>query len=428
MVNNRSSKKGLPTVRKNVMRVNKKSGKVSFFQQRYYSNPYNNKKGKNKAKTNIDNNPAEQFKNIIDNRKNKKISEYLDDIHVINGQVGVHTIKKLTPKIKTKKDESAMMDGFFNPILSEGFFSNDNISDYKSLLDDTMLAINSVPQTDSMCSSILNSLMNNKANISDYAMTGMLSSFQNHGQIEKILRLNILKKESYNPQDFLNEYMFKYLNPVNILNMYLLNDKLDSLSGVVSTLYSDGNDNIYLPNPIQLNETEIKLWNIWIDINNTIVRENDIKPLQQHLVANLDANVASALFKSQKDVDIPLSDTVIHIVSENPRNSVSDDFTVIKPVDLSNSDFDIHDASFIKDSSDNVFLSFILNISDIEKKDYLKIKNIYDDDIIDKYSLVLNDLIKDIPYISRDEMDYEINEMMSIFKSNNNEEFICINI
>jgi hypothetical protein len=256
----------------------------------------------------------------------------------------------------------------------------------------------------------------------------MLSSFQNHGQIEKILRLNILKKESYNPQDFLNEYMFKYLNPVNILNMYLLNDKLDSLSGVVSTLYSDGNDNIYLPNPIQLNETEIKLWNIWIDINNTIVRENDIKPLQQHLVANLDANVASALFKSQKDVDIPLSDTVIHIVSENPRNSVSDDFTVIKPVDLSNSDFDIHDASFIKDSSDNVFLSFILNISDIEKKDYLKIKNIYDDDIIDKYSLVLNDLIKDIPYISRDEMDYEINEMMSIFKSNNNEEFICINI
>ncbi len=423
-------RRGLPTKRKAVTRVTK-SGKLSLYQQNYHVNPFNkSKKTSGKEKAAKTNTTADKFAVSMSQRpksdKRKSIKDFSANLTPVDGQIGSHSAGKLVSKVKTKNDVNQLRESFFDPILSEGFFNSANISKYKGLLRDTTKVINNMPQNPHSYNQVVQSILQNKDKISHAAMVNISSSFQNHQMFSDTLRKNVPKAEAYDREEFLHEYHARHINPMGQLGSFMKRNLTEPMKASVQSMYGLPNDMEYISNVPTLTKGETKMWEMWIDKNNEHIQNNLLNgTLFRHLMLELDPTVAGEMFKSDRMIDIPIyQSTVMNLVGKKNDTNLK----VIKEFELQNdTNFVINSAKFVIDDKHKVYLSLMLEVSNLQSKDFVSVSNTRTEEFVEAYNNKTLDILSDTD-LSRTELKSMIVDETKRFKSINDDSFIIVDV
>jgi hypothetical protein len=154
-------RRGLPTKVKSVTRLNKKTGKMSVYKQKYHVNPFEKTKTAKKGGNNV----ADKFSVSMSKRprleKRMKVGRFIENLTPADGQLGTHAIGKLVDKVKSNNDVSQVREKYFDQVFKEGFFKPEHFKEHKGLLSDTSKLINNLPQTEHMYAEVVSSIINN---------------------------------------------------------------------------------------------------------------------------------------------------------------------------------------------------------------------------------------------------------------------------
>ena len=306
--------KGLPTKKLNVLRKSK-SGKVSMYQQSYHVSAFEKTKGRSgndgKQTSDLkDNNKADNYNVSVSSKmksdKKQKLQHYVENLTPVNGKIGSVAVDKIVSKVKTKNDMSQLKESYFNQVFKEGFFNGDNVGKHGGLLKDTSRLINKLPANEHNYREISNSLISNASSISDHAMVNMVSAVADRGLMESVLAPTVAN-ESYDKDEFRHNYYVKYSNPMSQLNTLYQDNSSDPAKASVQHLYGLANDLDHITNVPKLTETDVKLWENWIDQNSRQIKQKLVSnKLYNTLLVELSPSVAAELYKTNKMISLPI--------------------------------------------------------------------------------------------------------------------------
>ena len=201
------SKKGLPTKRKMVSRLNK-SGKLSTYSQRYHLNPFKrtgstNRGGKSAA---LANSTATK---VVSNLQKKPAINRKASIDAViktsskSSPNGIESTKLLSSKIKSDADVKKFTESYLNTSLQNiGPVNNLNAG---RMTNEHSLIVNNIPENETSYNEVVSSLINNRESMDDRAFSTIVSSFSNHDLLESVLKKSSKKVESYDREDLLHD-------------------------------------------------------------------------------------------------------------------------------------------------------------------------------------------------------------------------------
>jgi hypothetical protein len=138
----------------------------------------------------------------------------------------------------------------------------------------------------------------------------------------------------------------------------------------------------------------------------------------------LDPSVASAMFKSERMVDIPIyQSTLLSFVGKDNDT----DFKVIKKVNISNeTGFNISDAKFVLSPENKVFLSIRINIEDLHERDFVSVSKERTGEFIDSFNKRAMKRI-DTSILSEQESKKKLDEVRDKYSGVNDDSFLIVN-
>lgn len=426
MVNRRS---GLPTKRLNVIRKTKR-GNISMYQQSYHVNIFEKTKKSKSDNVNKSSNKVDDFMISITQKtksdKLQKLEHYVNDLTPVDGSIGLNSVNKILSKTKNNKDVSVLKNVYFDKVFQEGFFNKENLNQHKGLLQDTSKIINNIPKNEFSYKEISNSIIFNKNNIDKKASMSMINSFQDKNLLSHVVN-NYNKKESYDKDDFLNDFYTEYINPLLQLELFHIDKITDPLKSVVSSIYGLSNDLTYINNTPILNDKEKILWSKWIDINNSNIKNNHDIKLYNSILMKIDPLIASSLYKSKKEIELPIYQSIIsNFTITKPEHNL----TLIKKIELQNkTNFNIIESEFVKNENNDVYIWLVLKLQDVLYNEFILLNNNYLKNFIEKYFddifYVLNN---NNSILSQSDLRNKINIMKEKYNNINNDVFSIVNL
>jgi hypothetical protein len=426
-------RRGLPTKLKSVTRVNKATGKISLYRQKYHISPFQKTPAKKGALGNDVPNVAEAFNKAVSERprreKSMKLVDYVNNLTPsANGEIGTVATNNIIRKLKNLNDTKTLKEAYFDKVFSEGFFNSQHAGKYNGLLRDTSKIVNNIPNRVTDYGEIISSIVNNRHNINDNALSSIVSSFKDHKMLHDAIRLRSHKSESYDKEELLHDFYIKFSNPMNQIGAYLGQDGFtDTIKASIQSMYGVSNDLRYITNTPTLTDSEIKMWESFINEHNNYVHtEMKDKELYKHILMKINPMVAAAMFKSDNVYDIPIYQSTLSQLHGSIEDTT---YKTIKDIDLRTGDdssFKTNKSKFVINGND-VYLSTILSINELYYKDFVSVPKDASGDVVTNFSKKSKEILRENK-LSYEEINKGIDEQSDVFNNRNDNSFVAINI